>query len=206
MEPNGPKMLNRTQIPKSAKSCPGQKKNIQDGEFIYLDNSIEALEILRHSTAHLMAQAIKDIYNEAQFFVGPIVDEGFYYDFSRKEPFTKEDLARIENRMKEIVDRNEITKKKIWARSKAISHFKEKGEILHTITLKSDDTFYNTLEEMVKSLHTTKSDLIRKAVVYYKDALEKERLKEQIKNASFRVREESLKIYNEFESTLNDGL
>jgi len=77
---------------------------------------------------------------------------------------------------------------------------------MHTITLKSDDIFYNTLEDMVKTLHTTKSDLIRKAVVYYKDALEKERLKEQIKNASFKVREESLKISNEFDETLNDGL
>jgi hypothetical protein len=77
---------------------------------------------------------------------------------------------------------------------------------MHTITLKSDDIFYNTLEDMVKTLHTTKSDLIRKAVVYYKDALEKERLKEQIKNASFKVREESLKISNEFDATLNDGL
>ena len=77
---------------------------------------------------------------------------------------------------------------------------------MHTITLKSDDTFYNTLEGMAKSLHTTKSDLIRKAVVYYKDALEKEKLKEQIKNASFKVREESLKISQEFETTINDGL
>ena len=75
-----------------------------------------------------------------------------------------------------------------------------------TITLKSDDNFYNTLEDMVKTLHTTKSDLIRKAVVYYKDALEKERLKEQIKNASFKVRDESLKISQEFDHTLNDGL
>ena len=77
---------------------------------------------------------------------------------------------------------------------------------MHTITLKSDDTFYNTLEDMVKTLHTTKSDLIRKAVVYYKDALEKERLKEQIKNASFKVRVESLKISQEFEPTLSDSL
>ena len=77
---------------------------------------------------------------------------------------------------------------------------------MHTITLKSDDNFYNTLEEMVKQLQTTKSDLIRKAVVYYKDALEKERLKEQIRDASFRTREESLKISQEFEDTLSDGL
>ena len=77
---------------------------------------------------------------------------------------------------------------------------------MHTITLKSDDTFYNTLEDMVKILQTTKSDLIRKAVIYYKDALEKEKLKEQIKNASFKVREENLKISQEFEYTLSDGL
>ena len=77
---------------------------------------------------------------------------------------------------------------------------------MHTITLKSDDNFYNTLEDMVKTLQTTKSDLIRKAVVYYKDALEKEKLKEQIKNASFKVRKESLKASQEFEHTLNDGL
>ncbi len=77
---------------------------------------------------------------------------------------------------------------------------------MHTITLKSDDTFYNTLEDMVKLLQTTKSDLIRKAVIYYKDSLEKERLKEQIKNASFKVRAESLKTSQEFEYTLNDGL
>jgi hypothetical protein len=77
---------------------------------------------------------------------------------------------------------------------------------MHTITLKSDDTFYNTLEDMVKTLDTTKSDLIRKAVVYYKNALEKERLKEQIKSASFNVKQESSKISQEFEYTLNDGL
>jgi len=77
---------------------------------------------------------------------------------------------------------------------------------MHTITLKSDDHFYNTLENMAKMLQTTKSDLIRKAVVYYKDSLEKERLKEQIRNASFKVREDSLQISKEFEYTLNDGL
>jgi hypothetical protein len=77
---------------------------------------------------------------------------------------------------------------------------------MHTITLKSDDIFYDTLEDMVKSLKTTKSELIRKAVIYYKSALEKEKLKYQIKNASLKVRDESLKISQEFENTINDGL
>jgi metal-responsive CopG/Arc/MetJ family transcriptional regulator len=77
---------------------------------------------------------------------------------------------------------------------------------MHTITLKSDDIFYETLNDMVKNLKTTKSELIRKAVIYYKSVLEKEKLKHQIKQASLKVRKESLKISQEFENTINDGL
>ena len=77
---------------------------------------------------------------------------------------------------------------------------------MHTITLKSDDNFYNTLNDMVKTLKTTKSDLIRRAVIYYKDVLEKEKLKSQMKQASLKVRNESLKISQEFENSLNDGI
>jgi metal-responsive CopG/Arc/MetJ family transcriptional regulator len=77
---------------------------------------------------------------------------------------------------------------------------------MHTITLKSDDIFYDTLNDMVKSLKTTKSELIRKAVIYYKSVLEKEKLRYQIKQASMKVRKESLKISQEFENTVNDGL
>ncbi len=77
---------------------------------------------------------------------------------------------------------------------------------MHTITLKSDDNFFDTLNDMVKTLNTTKSDLIRRAVIYYKDALEKERLKSQIKQASLKVRDESLKISKEFENSLDDGI
>ena len=77
---------------------------------------------------------------------------------------------------------------------------------MHTITMKSDDNFYNTLNEMVKTLNTTKSDLIRKSVLYYQTVLEKEKLKLQVKQASFKVREESLKISKEYEHSVNDGL
>ena len=77
---------------------------------------------------------------------------------------------------------------------------------MHTITLKSDDMFYDTLNDMVKTLNTTKSDLIRKAVIYYKSVLEKEKLKYQMKQASLKVRDESLKISKEFENSINDGL
>ncbi|CAA6813047.1 MAG: Unknown protein [uncultured Sulfurovum sp.] len=77
---------------------------------------------------------------------------------------------------------------------------------MHTITLKSDNDFFNMLNDMVKSLDTNRSDLIRKAVLHYRDTLEKEKLKIQIKKASMRVREESLKVSKEFDNTLDDGL
>jgi predicted transcriptional regulator len=77
---------------------------------------------------------------------------------------------------------------------------------MHTITLKSDDNFYETLNEMVKSLKTTKSELIRRAVMHYRDVLEKEKLKSQIKEASYKVRKESLQITKEFENSIDDGI
>ncbi len=77
---------------------------------------------------------------------------------------------------------------------------------MHTITLKSDDTFYDMLNGMVDSLKITKSELIRRSVIHYQQILEKEKLKEQIKSASFKVRDESLKTTNDFNSTTNDGL
>lgn len=77
---------------------------------------------------------------------------------------------------------------------------------MHTITLKSDDNFYDMLSDMVKSLNITKSELIRRSVIQYKEVLEKEKLKEQIKLASFRVRDESLKSAMDFEDSTNDGL
>jgi len=89
----------------------------------------EGLETIRHDTAHILAMAVQEIFSGTQVTIGPVIEDGFYYDFSRKEPFTEDDLAKIENRMKEIVDRDEITKREIWDRSKAISHFKNKGEI-----------------------------------------------------------------------------
>jgi len=78
------------------------------------------------------------------------------------------------------------------------------GYFMHTITLKSDDMFYDTLNDMVKSLKTTKSELIRKSVIYYKSVLEKEELKSQMKQASLKVRNESLKTSQEFENTTDD--
>lgn len=81
--------------------CTASELNI-NGESIYFDNSPESLEIIRHSCAHLMAQAIKSLYPEAKFFVGPVVDEGFYYDFKVDSKISEEDLPSIESKMLEI--------------------------------------------------------------------------------------------------------
>ena len=88
----------------------------------------EGLEVIRHDAAHILAMAVQELYPGTQVTIGPVIENGFYYDFARKEPFTEDDLEQIENKMKEIVDRNEITKREVWERNKAISHFKEKGE------------------------------------------------------------------------------
>lgn len=77
---------------------------------------------------------------------------------------------------------------------------------MHTITLKSDDNFFEMLNDMVKSLNTTRSELIRQAVINYKEKLEKEKLKEQMIKASMNVREQSLQMAKEWEDTLADGL
>jgi len=77
---------------------------------------------------------------------------------------------------------------------------------MHTITLKADDNFFTTLNELVSKLGTSRSNLIRNAVINYKETLEKEQLKEQIKKASLKVRNESIQITNEFDNTLDDGL
>ena len=88
----------------------------------------EGLEVIRHDAAHVLAMAVQELFPGTQVTIGPVIQDGFYYDFSRKEPFTEEDLNKIENKMKEIVDRDELTKREVWKRDDAIKHFKKIGE------------------------------------------------------------------------------
>ena len=88
----------------------------------------DALELLRHDAAHVMAEAVKELYPETQVTIGPAIENGFYYDFSRATPFTPEDLEKIEKRMREIVGRNEEITREVWDRHKAINFFKDQGE------------------------------------------------------------------------------
>ncbi len=95
---------------------------------IITEKDADGLEIIRHSCAHLLAHAVKELFPEAQVTIGPVIEDGFYYDFAYKRPFTPEDLTAIEKRMLEITKRNLIIERRVWERSDAIGFFKDQGE------------------------------------------------------------------------------
>ena len=88
----------------------------------------DALELIRHDTAHVMAEAVQELYPGTQVTIGPAIENGFYYDFARPEPFTPDDLAKIEAKMREIVARDEKFVREEWERESAVNHFKGLGE------------------------------------------------------------------------------
>ncbi|MCH7502920.1 MAG: threonine--tRNA ligase [Proteobacteria bacterium] len=90
--------------------------------------SDEGLELLRHDAAHVLAEAVKELWPDTQVTIGPAIENGFYYDFARVEPFTESDLEIIEARMKDIVDRDEPIEREVWQRGKAIEFFRSIGE------------------------------------------------------------------------------
>lgn len=106
------------------------RKIAQDSkiEIITPKSGEVALEIIRHDCAHLMAEAVKELYPETQVTIGPAIENGFYYDFARSEPFTIEDLEKIEGKMREISKRDEKLVREEWARDEAISFFQKIGE------------------------------------------------------------------------------
>lgn len=97
----------------------------------------EGLEILRHDAAHVMAEAVKELYPETQITIGPAIANGFYYDFYREKPFTPDDLGKIEQRMRDIVDRDEVISREEWDRSEAIQFCKDQGEVFKAEVIES---------------------------------------------------------------------
>jgi len=95
---------------------------------IVTDKDADGLEILRHSTAHLLAYAVKELFPDAQVTIGPVVDNGFYYDFAYKRPFTPEDLAAIEQRMAQLAAKNEPVVRRVLPRDEAVAYFEGLGE------------------------------------------------------------------------------
>ena len=110
-------------------------------------DSEDGLELLRHDAAHVLAEAVKELWPETQVTIGPAIENGFYYDFSREEPFTEADLETIEARMKDIVDRDEAIEREVWERDKAADFFRSigeeyKAEIIESIPSDEDLTLY----------------------------------------------------------------
>ncbi len=95
---------------------------------IVTEKDPEGLEVIRHSTAHLMAYAVKELFPAAQVTIGPVIENGFYYDFAYERPFTLEDLAAIEKRMTELARRDLLVQREVWQRDEAIAFFKSIGE------------------------------------------------------------------------------
>jgi len=100
-----------------------------DGAIEIITRSDErALELIRHDCAHVLAEAVQELWPDTQVTIGPVIENGFYYDFARDQPFTSEDLPVIEKKMRQIIARNEPFVKQIWSREKAKTYFAEKGE------------------------------------------------------------------------------
>ncbi|MBW8883126.1 MAG: TGS domain-containing protein, partial [Asticcacaulis sp.] len=88
----------------------------------------EVLEVIRHDTAHILAEAVQELFPGTQVTIGPAIEDGFYYDFARAEPFSTDDFPKIEAKMREIVDRDEKIRREVWDRDEAIAHFESIGE------------------------------------------------------------------------------
>jgi threonyl-tRNA synthetase len=115
---------------------------------IITDKNPEGLEVIRHSTAHLLAYAVKELFPDAQVTIGPVIDNGFYYDFSYKRPFTPDDLVAIEKKMVELAKKDELVTRKVLPRDEAVAYFKSigehyKAEIIASIPAGEDVSLYS---------------------------------------------------------------
>ena len=120
----------------------------------------EGLEVIRHSTAHLLAYAVKELYPEAQVTIGPVIDDGFFYDFSFTRGFTPEDLAAIEKRMTELANKDEAVVRRVLPRDEAVAYFKGlgehyKAEIIASIPSNEDVSLYRegAFEDLCRGPH-----------------------------------------------------
>ena len=131
----------------------------------------EGLEVIRHDAAHIMAMAVQELFPSTQVTIGPVIENGFYYDFARKEPFTSDDLNKIEKKMSEIIDRDVKTKREVWKRKEAIKHFKKigekyKAEIIESIPENEELSVYHhgdTWHDLCRGPHLASSGKIGKA-------------------------------------------
>ena len=127
---------------------------------IVTDKDAEGLDLIRHSTAHLLAYAVKSLFPDAQVTIGPVIENGFFYDFSYKRPFTPEDLAAIEAKMTELAKKDERVERRVLPRDEAVAHFKSlgehyKAEIIASIPANEDVSLYREgeFEDLCRGPH-----------------------------------------------------
>ncbi|MGQ3054610.1 MAG: threonine--tRNA ligase [Roseateles sp.] len=127
---------------------------------IVTDKDADGLDLIRHSTAHLLAYAVKSLYPEAQVTIGPVIENGFYYDFAYKRPFTPDDLAAIEAKMTELAKKDEKVSRRVLPRDEAVAHFKAMGEaykaeIIESIPADQDVSLYaeGAFEDLCRGPH-----------------------------------------------------
>jgi len=130
-----------------------------------IDERAEALEVIRHDTAHVLAEAVQELFPGTQVTIGPNVEDGFFYDFAREEPFSLDDLAKIEARMRQIVDRDEKITREVWDRNEAIARMSRalkelkiegikttaplQSKIMENETFRTGDVFTNFLPKYI---------------------------------------------------------
>ncbi|HEY5325191.1 MAG TPA: threonine--tRNA ligase, partial [Caldimonas sp.] len=135
---------------------------------IVTDKDADGLALIRHSTAHLLAYAVKDLFPDAQVTIGPVIENGFYYDFSYKRPFTPEDLAAIEARMVELAKKDEAVTRRVLPRDEAVAHFNAMGEaykaeIIASIPSNEDVSLYRegAFEDLCRGPHVPSTGKLR---------------------------------------------
>ena len=135
---------------------------------IVTDKDTDGLELIRHSTAHLLAYAVKELFPETQVTIGPVIDNGFYYDFSYKRPFTPEDLIAIEAKMTELARKDEKVQRRVLPRDEAIAYFKGlgehyKAEIIASIPAGEDVSLYSEggFEDLCRGPHVPSTGKLR---------------------------------------------
>ncbi|WP_421884619.1 threonine--tRNA ligase [Methylibium sp.] len=135
---------------------------------IVTDKDADGLELIRHSTAHLLAYAVKELFPDAQVTIGPVIENGFYYDFSYKRPFTPEDLAAIEAKMTELAKKDEKVLRRVLPRDEAVAHFKSigedyKAEIIAGIPADQEVSLYRegSFEDLCRGPHVPSTGKLR---------------------------------------------
>ena len=149
---------------------------------IVTDKDSAGLDVIRHSTAHLLAYAVKELFPDAQVTIGPVIENGFFYDFSYRRPFTSEDLVAIEAKMTELARKDEKVERRVLPRDEAVAHFRSigetyKAEIIASIPANEDVSLYRegAFEDLCRGPHVPSTGklkhfkLMKLAGAYWRD-------------------------------------